>query len=236
MYNYESAGNVTIMIKALQPTNLMGVSYAAGDVVTVFENAHFSLEFTNNNKSITQAAKNLTHYNTMYLDSITIEPKALTHSAYNFIAAKFNKDSKIFVPVKETIKTDTSGNVFLNYIPTNTKPVFIKDAHRETVTGYSLDFDTGMITNLPAEVELIAFYYREEESLITYHLEEASTPYFSIEILGQNNINNINRQMLITIPKASIDISTTFEFTEEQITAIELTFLVIDGAATINYY
>jgi hypothetical protein len=42
--------------------------------------------------------------------------------------------------------------------------------------------------------------------------------------------------MLITIPKASININTIMEFKEDQITAIQLTFIVIDGNAVINYY
>jgi hypothetical protein len=42
--------------------------------------------------------------------------------------------------------------------------------------------------------------------------------------------------MLINIPKASIDIAALMEFKEEQITAIQLKFIVIDGIATINYY
>jgi hypothetical protein len=214
----------------------MGVNYQKGDVVTVFEHAYFSLEFENNNKVITQSTKNLVHYNTMFLDSITIEPKSLTHTAYNFIAAKFRENEKIYVPVKESISSDQSGTVFLNYIPVENKPLFIKNDKRENLTGFVVDYATGIITNLPAEKDLTCFYYREEESLVTYELKEASTPYFSIEILGQNNINNINREMLITIPKASIDINTTFEFKEEQITAIQLNFLVIDGVATIDYY
>jgi hypothetical protein len=214
----------------------MGINYQKGDVVTVFEHAYFTLEFENNNKVITQSTKNLAHYNTMYLDSITIEPKSLTHTAYNFIAAKFKENEKIYVPVKESISSDESGGVFLNYIPIENKPLFIKNDKRENLTGFVVDYQTGRVTNLAAEKDFICFYYREEKSLVTYELKEASTPYFSIEILGQNNINNINREMLITIPKASIDINTTFEFKEEQITAIQLNFLVIDGVATIDYY
>jgi hypothetical protein len=236
MYSFETSGNVTIIIRTLQPVNLMGINYQKGDVVTVFEHAFFTLEFENNNKAITQGAKNLTHYNTMYLNYVTIEPKSLTHSAYNFIAAKFKENEKIYIPVKENITSDATGNVFLNYIPLQTKTLFIKNDKKENVTGFTVDYGTGLITGLTAETEYLCFYYREEESLVTYELKESSTPYFSIEILGQNNINNINREMLITIPRASIDINTTFEFKEEQITAIQLNFLVIDGIATVDYY
>lgn len=236
MYSYETSGNVIIIIRALQQTNLMGVNYAAGDVVTVFENAYFSLNFENNNKVITQGAKNMLNYNTMNLDRVVIEPKSLTHTAYNFIAAKYYDTGNILVPVKENIASDSSGNVFLNFIPVNSKPLFIKNSDKVNVTGYSVDYTTGQITGLTANTNYICFYYRQEERLVSYDLKEASTPYFTIEILGQNNINNVSRQMLINIPKASIDIKTMMDFKDEQITAIQLNFIVIDGIATIDYY
>lgn len=236
MYSIESAGNVTIMIKAIQPTSLMGVTYQAGDVVALFENAYFTLSFVNNNKKITQSVKNLLNYNTMAADRIVIEPKSLTHTAYNFIAASYQDSGNFYVPVKENISSDGSGNAFLNYIPTNTKAVFIKDANKTNVSGYTVDYATGQITGLTADTNYICFYYRQEERLISYDLKEVSTPYFSIEILGQNNINNISREMLITIPKASIDIATVMEFKEDQIAAIQLEFIIIDTIATIDYY
>jgi hypothetical protein len=236
MYSYESAGNVTIIIRAINPINLMGINYAANDVVAVFDNAYFSLNFINNNKPITQGQKTLLHYNVMNLGTVMIEPKSITHTAYNFIASKSENTGSILVPAKETISSDVSGSVFLRYIPTNQKQIFIKNANRETVTGYTVNYETGQITNLTANENYICFYYKIEERLISYTLDQVMTPYFSIEILGQNNTNNISREMLISIPKASIDISTVMDFKEDQLTAIQLTFIVIEGAATINYY
>jgi hypothetical protein len=236
MYSYESAGNVTIIIRALHQTNLMGVNYEAGDVVSVFENAYFSLRFANNNKQITQGSKTILNYNNMSVDSIMIDPKSLTHTAYNFLAANYNNSGNILVPMKENIVSDQTGLVFLNYIPTNQKKLFIKNDARENVAGYTVDYTTGQITGLAANTKYICFYYRVEEKLSTYNLKEVQTPYFEIEITGQNNINNVSREMLINIPKASIDIAALMEFKEEQITAIQLKFIVIDGIATINYY
>jgi hypothetical protein len=236
MYSFESSGNVTIIIRALQPTDLMGVNYQAGDVVTVFENAYFTLQFANNNKPITQGSRTMLHYNIMNLDSVVIEPKSLTHSAYNFISGKSINSGNIYIPVKENISSNENGNSFLNFIPTNDKPLFIKNNERENISGYTVDYTTGQITGLQNNQNYICFYYRVEERLVTYELDQISLPYFTIEILGQNNINNISREMLITIPKASININTIMEFKEDQITAIQLTFIVIDGNAVINYY
>lgn len=236
MYSIESAGNVTIMVKAIAPTSLMGVTYQAGDVVAVFDNAYFTLSFVSNNKQITQAVRTMVNYNTMAAERLVIEPKSLTHTAYNFIAAKYRDSGAIIIPVQETITSDNSGVAFLNFIPTNSKPFFIKNSNKVNVTGYTVDYATGQITGLTANTSYICFYYREEERLVSYDLNEVSTPYFQIEILGENNINNISRKMLITIPKASIDIATVMEFKEDQITAVQLQFVVIEKNVTIDYY
>jgi len=236
MYSYETSGNVTIMIKAIQPTSLMGVTYQAGDVVALFENAYFSLAFNDNNKQVTQGARTMLHYNILNLFKVMIEPKSLTHTVHNFIASKYRDSGKIFIPLKEDVSSDENGIAFLNRIPTNAKTLFIKSKSKENITGYTVDYTTGQITGLPVSSNFISFYYYEEERLISYDLKEVTTPYFQIEIVGQNNINNTSRQMLITIPKASIDVSPTMEFKLDQITAIQLEFIVIDGIATIDYY
>jgi hypothetical protein len=236
MYSYESAGNVTIIIRALNQINLLGTSYAKDDVVAVFDNAYFSLNYVNNNKSVTQGSKTLLHYNIMNLGSITIDPKSLTHTAYNFLASKSTDSGSMLVPIKETKTADNSGVIFLNYIPTNTKPFFLKDKDKKNVTGYTVDYNTGQITGLVQNESYICFYYRLQERLMTYEINEVSTPYFLIEIIGQGNINNISREMLITIPKAAIDIKTIMEFKEDQLTAFQLNFIVVEGIATISYY
>jgi hypothetical protein len=236
MYSIESAGNVTIMIKAIGTTSLMGVTYQAGDVVALFDNAYFTLSFVSNNKQITQAVRTMANYNIMAAERLVIEPKSLTHTAYNFIAAKYRDSGTIFVPVQETITSDNSGTAFLNFIPTNSKLLFIKDSNKTNITGYTVDYTTGQITGLTVNTSYICFYYREEERLVSYELNEISTPYFAIEILGENNINNISRKMLITIPKASIDIAAVMDFKEDEITAVQLQFIVIEKNATIDYY
>lgn len=236
MYSYETSGNVTIMIKAIQPTSLMGVTYQAGDVVALFENAYFSLAFNDNNKQVTQGARTMLHYNILNLFKVMIEPKSLTHTVHNFIASKYSNSGNIYIPIKENISSDESGTVFLNRIPTNAKALFIKNESKENVTGYTVDYTTGQITGLAADSNFICFYYYQEERLVSYDLKEVTTPYFQIEIVGQNNINNISREMLITIPRASIDVSPTMEFKLDQLTAIQLEFVVIDGIATIDYY
>jgi hypothetical protein len=237
MYKFDSAGNVTILIKAAAPLDLLGVSYEEGDVVAFFDNAYFDLQFTNNNKVVTKGPVNLLHFNTMSINSITIHPKAVSHSTYNFIAAQKNEDASIKIPVKEEITTDSTGIAFFTRVPTNLKPVYIKDnTNKLNVTGYTIDYNTGQISGLQNSKKYLAFYYGTDISLIGYDLKEVRTPYFTIEIIGDNNTNGITRKMLLTIPKTSIDINTLLEFKQETLTSAELRFTVINGEASIVYY
>jgi hypothetical protein len=236
MYNFESSGNASIVIKATSSINILGVNYVEGDVVAIFDNAFFNLGFRNNNKGITQGAKNLLNFNTMALDSIEIEAKSLSYSYYNFIAVNKIHDQDFLAPVKEKINSDENGMAFFNRIPSNSKPVFIKNTNLENQTGYTIDYTTGQITGLAANENFISFYYYPEVSLVSYGLEKVETPYFKIEITGENNVNGISRFMFIEIPKASINIQTTLNFTQNNLTAPDLIFSIIDGLGKVIYY
>jgi hypothetical protein len=236
MYQFESSGNSLILIRALSAINLLGVTYAAGDVVAYFNNAYFTLSFSNNNKSITQGPVNLLNFNTMALDRIQILQKTLDYNFYNFIAAKKTEDKNIFIPIKESVKSDSTGTVFFTRTPVNTKPVFIKNKENANVTGYTIDYQTGLITNLAVNTEYEAYYYYQDVSLIGFDLSKIETPYFKIEISGENNVNGISRYMFIEIPKTSIDIQTFLDFSKNNLAAGDLTFKIIEGIANITYY
>jgi hypothetical protein len=236
MYKIDSSGNVNIFIKATSNVTLMGVDYAVGDVVAVFENAYFSLQFANQNKTVTKAPVNLLNYNVMAVESIDIEPKSLSYSYFNFIAGSKSIDQTIYIPVKEEIKTDSTGVVFLIRTPYQTKGVVIKNADSEKVTGYTVDYNTGQITGLGTTTKYMAYYYFQDISLVGFNLHEITTPYFKIEITGENNINGISRFMYLDIPKASVDIATILDFKDNMLVAPEMRFKIIDGKASIIYY
>jgi hypothetical protein len=142
MYQFDSSGNSKIIIRATTNVNLLGVAYAADDVVATFENAFFELSFINNNKSINQSSITLLNYNVMNLDSITIEAKNLSYSHYNFMATNRFLDQNILIPIKETIKSDSSGVAFFTRIPVNIKPVFIKNNFTKFLTTRKLSCNT----------------------------------------------------------------------------------------------
>lgn len=236
MYKIDSAGNVQILIRTTDPVTLMGINYAANEVVAVFDNAYFSLNFQNQNKNITKGPINILNFNTAALESIDIDPKSLGYNYFNFIASAKSAEQNIYIPVKESITTDGSGTVFLIRVPVELKGIIIKNSLNVTVTGYTVDYTTGQITGLGNTTTYTVYYYFQDISLIGFTLKEVRTPYFKIEIIGENNINGISRNMLIQIPRASLDITTVLDFKDDMLTAPEMRFRVLDGEATITYY
>jgi hypothetical protein len=236
MYQFESAGNARIIIRATTNVNLLGVAYAPDDVVATFENAFFELSFINNNKSVTQSPITLLNYNVMNLDSLIIEAKNLSYSHYNFMATNRFLDQNILIPMKETVVSDSSGVAFFTRIPVNTKPVFIKNNLIQNITGYTIDYETGQITGLGNTVTYTTFYYYQEVSLISYDLEKVETPYFKIEITGENNVNGASRHLFIEIPLASITIQPKLSFSQNNLATTELSFKIINGKAKVIYY
>lgn len=235
MYQINSSGNAKIIIRTLNSIDILGVSYAANDVIAYFDKTNFNIVFQNANKNIDQGSKILLNYNVMSPKTITINPLGLNHSILNFIAAEKASNINIAIPAKEDLLTDINGSVFLKNIPLQTKEIYVKDVNRLNKT-FSVDYTTGVISGLTASSSYTCFYYYEQANIATYKIDKISTPYFSIEIIGQNNINDISRNMLIFIPKVSINIMPTLNFEQDKSTAIGLDFLIIDGLATINYY
>jgi len=236
MYQFETAGNARIIIRATTATNLLGVSYAENDVVAVFDNAYFDLGFTNNNKPINQSSVTLLHYNVMNIDRIVIEPKSLSYSHFNFIGTNKITDETIYVPLKESITTNNTGTTFSTRTPTNLKPIFIKDSNLVNVTGYTVDYSTGQISGLSNSTIYTIFYYYQDVGLISYELDKVETPYFKIEITGENNVNGISRHILMDIPKASITIQPILSFTQDNLATTNLEFKIIGGKAKVVYY
>jgi hypothetical protein len=236
MYSIDSSGNVQILIRATDTVTLMGIQYNTNDVVAIFDNAYFALNFNNQNKNITKGPINILNYNTAAVESIDIDPKSLSYNYFNFIAAAKSADQNVYVPVKESITTDTSGTVFLIRVPVQTKGIIIKNSTNTNVTGYTVDYTTGQITGLANSTTYTAYYYFQDVSLVGFTLKEVRTPYFKIEIIGENNINGVSRNMFIEIPRASVDITTVLDFKDDMLVAPEMRFRILDGEATIIYY
>jgi hypothetical protein len=236
MYQFATAGNVTIIIRAIAPIHLLGTDYQTNDVIAYFEHANFVFDFQNINKNIKASAQTLLSFNVMAPESITIQPKLITHNLFNFIAARKLLNTEIVaIPITTKMSADENGEILLQYLPTSDKELWIKNQNRINVDA-NVNYSNGLITNLVALENYLIFYYTYQDVIIAYSLEKVELPYFKIEILGKTNINGLSRDMLITIPRAALEIQDNLKFEADRLADLELKFHIIKGEASIVYY
>lgn len=237
MFNFDTSGNATVIVRANQLTNLLGLQYQENDVVAIFNNVDYDLEFNyDGNKEITRSSKTLLNFNTMSPKCIILKPQALTSSVFMFLAAQKITDENIFVPIVEQIRTDSDGAVFLNNIPANNEPLFIKNINRENVAGFTVNYENGQVTGLANTTNFIALYYISRPVISGFKMNNTELPYFKMEVIGSLNINGQSKEMLIKIPKISLNIATMLEFQSQGIASTSLDFTIINGDAEVIYY
>jgi hypothetical protein len=237
MFNFDTSGNATVIVRASQLTNLLGLNYQENDIVAIFNNVDYEFEFNyDGNKEVTRGSKTLLNFNTMSPKCIILKPQALTSSVFMFLAAEKVTDENIFVPIVEQIRTDSSGAVFLNNIPANNQPLFIKNTDRENVTGFTVSYETGQVTGLANTTNYIAFYYISRPVISGFKMNKTELPYFKMEVIGSLNINGQSKEMLIKIPRISLNIATMLEFQSQSIASTSLDFTILNGDAEVIYY
>jgi hypothetical protein len=237
MFNFDASGNATIIVRATRLINLLGVSYEEDDVVAVFNNVDYEFEFNYDaNKDITKGSKTILNYNSMSPKCIVIKPQSLTTSVFTFLAAEKITDQNTYIPIIESIRTDSSGAVFLNNIPTIVKPLFVKETNKQNVTGYQVNYETGQVTGLSNIKDYIVFYYITRPIISGYKMNKTETPYFKLEVVGSLNINGQSKSMLIKAPRVSLNVATMLEFQSQTIASTSLDFTIINGDAEVIYY
>lgn len=237
MFNFDASGNATVIIRASQLTNLLGVNYEENDIVAVFNNVDYEFEFNySGGKEVTRSSKTLLNFSTMSPKCIILKPQALTSSIFMFLAAEKITDANTYVPIVEQARTDNSGAVFLDNIPANNQPFFIKNTNRENVTGFTVNYETGQVTGLANTTDYIVFYYIVRAVVSGYKMNNTELPYFKMEVVSSLNINGQSKQMLIKMPKISLNIATMLEFQSQSIASTSLDFTIINGDADVIYY
>ena len=237
MYNFDTSGNASVIVRATGLTNLLGVAYAEDDIVAIYENVDYQLEFNySGNKDVTAGSKTLLNFNSMSPKCIILKPQALTHSVFTFLAAEKVSDVNVDVPIIERFTTNVNGEYFLNNIPNQSKSLFIKNESRVNQSGYIVDYTTGKVTLLTGNTPYIAMYYIQQPIIVGYKMNKTETPYFKIELVGNLNINGVSKQMIIKMPKVSLNISTAIDFESQSIAATSLDFTIINGDMQVIYY
>jgi hypothetical protein len=229
---FQMTGDVNVVIRALAPTNINGVTYQTNEVVTNFTGD--VVVSYNDITALSRTNKNELAKNDVFANSMQISPKIMNEGLYNLIGKKLSPITKTPLIKKET--SDEEGKVYLNR--TLDDSFFMIKKNLQTVTGYNVNYETGIVSGLEANTEYrISAYQSIEQTVASYSFENMPLPYFMIELVGAGNINNTAKHFLLRVPKASINSAPQLNFDNESIVNVVLTVNIINSQELeLHYY
>lgn len=229
---FQITGDVNVVIRAIAPTNINGITYQTNEVIT-----NFTGDVVVNYNDITAVSrtnKNELAKNDVFADSMQITPKIMNEGLYNLIGKKLPSNTKAPLIKKET--SDAEGKIFLNR--TLDDSFFMVKKDLQTISGYSVDYESGVISGLDADTEYrISAYQIIPQTVASYSFENMPLPYFMIELVGAGNINNVSKNFLLRIPKVNINSAPQLNFDNESIVNVMLTANIINSQELeLHYY
>jgi hypothetical protein len=229
---FQMTGDVNVVIRAITPTNINGITYQTNEVITNFTGD--VLVNYNDINTLARTNKNELAKNDVFADSMQITPKIMNEGLYNLIGKKLPSNTKAPLIKKET--SDPTGSIFLNRTLDNSFFMVKKDS--QTVSGYTVDYATGIISGLEADTEYrISAYQIISQTVASYSFENMPLPYFMIELVGAGNINNASTNFLLRIPKVNINSAPQLNFDNESIVNVVLTANIINSQELeLHYY
>ena len=229
---FQMTGDVNVVIRAIAPTTINGIAYQTNEVIT-----NFTGDVVVSYNDVTATArtnKNELAKNDVFANSMQISPKIMNEGLYNLIGKKLPSNTKAPLIKKET--SDTEGKIFLNRTLDDSFIMVTEDS--QIVSGYTVDYETGIISGLNADTEYrISAYQLISQTVASYSFENVPLPYFMIELVGAGNINNVSKNFLVRVPKASINSAPQLNFDNESIVNVILTANIINSnELELHYY
>jgi hypothetical protein len=229
---FQMTGDVNVIIRALGPTTINGSSYIAKEVITNFT-GDVTLSYVDNT-SLARTDKTELAKNDVFANSMRIIPKQLNEGLYNLIGKKLPNSTVTPIIKKET--SNGSGTILLNRTLDDSFIMLKKDDM--VVTGYTVDYANGSISGLENNTEYrISAYQSIANTQASYTFENVPIPYVMIELVGSGNINNLSKNYLVRIPKASINSAPELTFDNESIVNITLDVNILNSDdVELHYY
>jgi hypothetical protein len=229
---FQMTGDVNVVIRAITPTTINGTTYQTNEVVTNFTGD--VVVSYNDITSVARTNKTELSKNDVFANSMQILPKTLNESLYNLIGKKLPSTTK--APLIKKATSDANGFIYLNRTLDNS--FFSIKADTQNATGYTVDFETGIISGLSVDTEYrISAYQVIDQTVASFSFEDVPLPYFMIELVGTGNINNESKTFLLRVPKASINSAPQLNFGNDTIVNVSLTVNVINSQELeLHYY
>jgi hypothetical protein len=229
---FQMTGDVNVVIRAIAPTTINGITYQINEVITNFTGD--VIVGYEDSTSLARTNKNELSKNDVFANSMQISPKIMNEGLYNLIGKKLPSNTKAPIIKKET--SDAQGKIFLNR--TLDESFIMITENSQVVSGYDVDYETGVISDLNADTEYrISAYQLISQTVASYSFENVPLPYFMIELVGAGNINNVSKNFLVRVPKASINSAPQLNFDNESIVNVILTANIINSnELELHYY
>jgi hypothetical protein len=231
---FQMTGDVNVVIRAIAPTTINGITYQINEVITNFTGD--VLVNYNDINTVSRTNKNELAKNDVFADSMQITPKIMNEGLYNLIGKKLPSNTKAPLIKKET--SDASGNIFLNRTLDDSFFMVKKDLQTVSSNDYTVNYETGVISGLEADTEYrISAYQIIPQTVASYSFENMPLPYFMIELVGAGNINHVAKNFLLRIPKVNINSAPQLNFDNESIVNVVLTANIINSQELeLHYY
>ena len=234
MFNnyFNTSGKAKILIKAASNGTIAGKNYVEGQVITKILDASFTINY----ESLGKSAVGKTYfmgYNDFEARTLNIMSQNVNNTLADLLFTKKEVNVNYLVTELESQSTDTNGTFILNNIPHSGTMIY--NSARDLVTGFTVDSD-GVVTGLSSNTDYYASYKVQKQFDYLYSAGKNSLPYFSIEIQNEANVGNAGKNMVINIPKASLEINPNLNFNAGEITSLELIFHIINAEMFIGFY
>lgn len=220
--NYPLTGTVDVVFRAYSQYTLNGRTYEAGEPVAYIKDTEANLVYGGVQKTAT-AVKTFTSFTDTFPESVTIEANVFKDAILKMFSENLNP-SYIEATKLVFITTDENGEFYLD---SNISSVYVFDESMEKVTGFTVDSESGLISDLIADTNYYIDYGIKKIEFKGYGLKTVFLPYLTIELKGSTIINGAGKNFLIKIPRAKLNMTPSFNFSPGEFATTSITFQII---------
>lgn len=234
LLEFSSATNV--ILRAASDFRVNDLEYKKGDVVLFLEDVDVSFTYNENIKDKTVGGRNLMAYDVRKLNAVLIASNPLTLQYVNIFAKKV-EDSFTRTVIEDTYIEEDKTFIPIENIVDNTE-IFINGIG---AVGYTRnENDNSIILNISEEEEFAAGEYLVMYKTLTekpcYDVNNNYTiPYLTMEITGQGNVDKVDGNVYINIPRVSLLTRPDYSL-GSGITMQDLAFKIIDDEILLGVY
>jgi len=224
-------GPVTVVIRAKDEYVLDGETYAANQPITVLENIFPILDYAGESKQTSNPNIGMLFvYKHTFPMILTLSAVPLSKKVTGML---FNKKENFRSGAVQKIDRPLNSTIFLPSNHLEVQEIFVYK--NELLSTYTYNSETNSITLLDydANSNYKIFYTYKNAAKSSWNLTSTRNPYFSIEMYGKMNVDNLTSNVYLYFEKCSLNPQSMINFAGSY-ENIALTFYIMEGSE--NYF